>query len=499
MEAKLLIDVMHKVGPIDDRLYGSFIEHLGRAVYGGIYQPGQGTADDEGFRRDVLDLVRDLRVPIVRYPGGNFVSAYDWEDGVGPRDKRPTRLDLAWKTVETNEMGLNEFARWAKKADSDVMMALNLGTRGLEAAKNLVEYCNHPGGTYWSDLRRSHGIADPYGFKVWCLGNEMDGPWQTGHKTADEYGRLAAECARAIRQFDDSLELVACGSSTGEMPTFPDWEAAVLDHTYEFVDYISLHTYFKNLDDDLPSFLAKSVGMDNFIRTVVGTADYVKAKKRSKKTMMLSFDEWNVWYHSEEADSKQEPWTVSPPLLEDLYNFEDALVTGCMINSLIRNADRVKMACLAQLVNVIAPIMTSDTGCWPQATYWPFYYASRYGRGVSLGVECDSPAYEDPDLGAIPYLDVTATHDEEAGRAVLFIVNRSMDEPVDIDVRLGGFSAKGIEKQVLMTSEDPKAVNDEAYPNRVRAVNTDIFRLAGERISGALPPLSWSMVSVALR
>jgi len=498
MEAKLLIDSMNRIGKIDDRLYGSFIEHLGRAVYGGIYQPGHPEADKDGFRHDVLKLVRELDVPIVRYPGGNFVSAYNWEDGIGPRDQRPSRLDLAWKTVETNEVGLNEFHKWAQKAETEVMMAVNLGTRGIDAARNLLEYCNHPGGTYWSDLRKMHGAADPYNYKVWCLGNEMDGPWQTGHKTAEEYGRLAAECARAMRQFDSSLELVACGSSNSAMPTFPNWEATVLDQTYEYVDYISLHTYYKNLDDNRPSFLAKSVEMDNFIQTVISTADYVKAKKRSDKTMMLSFDEWNVWYHSEEADRKQTPWTVAPPLLEDIYNFEDALVVGCMINSLIRHADRVKMACLAQLVNVIAPIMTSDTGAWAQTIYWPFYYASRYGRGSSLNVSLDVASYEDKDAGQVPYLDVTATWDEEGKTVTLFMVNRHEKEKLNLNLRLGGFKAKSVLEQVMLRSDDMKAVNSEKQPDRVKPENAKLLTLEGDKLSGALPPLTWAMVRLSL-
>ena len=218
--AKITIDPNFRIGEVDPRLYGSFIEHLGRAVYGGIYEPEHPTADDMGFRQDVLDLVRELGVPIIRYPGGNFVSGYDWEDGVGPVEERPRRLDLAWKTVETNRVGTNEFAAWAKRAGAEPMIAVNLGTRGTDAARNLVEYCNHPGGSYWSDLRRSHGAEEPHAVGVWCLGNEMDGPWQIGHKTAAEYGRLAVETAKAMKWVDPSIELVACGSSKAAMPTF---------------------------------------------------------------------------------------------------------------------------------------------------------------------------------------------------------------------------------------------------------------------------------------
>src|SRR5581483_4871564 len=271
----------NRIGEIDPRIYGSFIEHLGRAVYNGIYEPEHPTADEDGFRRDVLDFVRELRVPIVRYPGGNFVSGYNWEDGVGPRDQRPRRLDLAWRSLETNAVGVNEFAAWARKANSEVMMAVNFGTRGIDAAREFVEYCNHRGGTKWSDLRISHGIREPHRFQLWNLGNEMDGPWQVGAKTADEYGRLACETAKVMKAVDESIELVACGSSARTMDTFPQWEATVLDHCYERVDYISLHQYFGNRTGDTRHFLAESVGMEDFIKTVAATCDFIKAKKRS--------------------------------------------------------------------------------------------------------------------------------------------------------------------------------------------------------------------------
>ena len=329
--AKLTVEKDFKIAEIDKRIYGSFIEHLGRAVYGGIWQPGHKTADEDGFRQDVLDLVRELNVPIVRYPGGNFVSNFYWEDSVGPVEERPSRLELAWRSTEPNRIGINEFAAWCKKAGTEVMQAVNLGTRGIEAACNLLEYCNHPSGTKYSDLRIAHGVKDPHNIKVWCLGNEMDGPWQTGHKTAAEYGHLADETAKAMKQIDPSIELVLCGSSNTGMPTFPEWESTALDWAYNSVDYISLHQYYGNRFNDTANFLAQSDDMDHFIKTVVATCDYVKARKRAKKNINLSFDEWNVWFHANEADDdtmQNRPWQIAPHLLEDHYDFEDALLVG---------------------------------------------------------------------------------------------------------------------------------------------------------------------------
>ena len=385
---KMVVDKDFRIFEIDKRVYGSFIEHLGRAVYEGIYQPEHMTADKDGFRKDVLELVKELNVPIIRYPGGNFVSSYNWEDGVGPVNERPKRLELAWRSLETNEVGLNEFAKWSEKAGSDIMMAVNLGTRGVADACNLLEYCNHESGTKFSDLRIKHGVRKPHDIKTWCLGNEMDGPWQLGSKTPEEYGRIAYETAKAMKLIDPSIELVSCGSSSTGMPTFPAWEATTLEHTYEHVDYISLHQYFGNAEKDSNNFLAKSMETEHFIKTVIATCDYVKAKKRGKKNINLSFDEWNVWYHSNEADHniiKREPWQKAPALLEDIYNFEDALLVGLMLITFMKHADRVKMACLAQLVNVIAPIMTEVNGpAWKQTIYYPYLHASKYGRGIAL-------------------------------------------------------------------------------------------------------------------
>ena len=357
MKAKLILDRDFAIGEIDPRLYGSFIEHLGRAVYGGIYEPGHPTADENGFRRDVIDMVRRLRVPVVRDPGGNFVSGFNWEDSVGPRESRPKRLDLAWFTTETNEVGLHEFARWAREAQSEVMYAVNLGTRGPDAARNIVEYANHPGGSFYSDMRIRNGEKDPLGIRLWCLGNEMDGPWQMGHKTAQEYGRVACEAGKMMKWVDPTIELVACGSSAYDMPTFGGWEYGMLEECYDQIDYVSLHRYYGNRTNRTPDFLARSMDLDDFISTVVSICDAVRGKKHAKKRVHLSFDEWNVWYHSNEQDQeiwKRDKWNRALPLLEDVYNFEDALLVGAMLITFLRHADRVKIACMAQLVNVIA-------------------------------------------------------------------------------------------------------------------------------------------------
>lgn len=491
MKAKLHLDKEFTVGEVDPRLFSSFIEHLGRAVYGGIYEPGHPQANPQGFRKDVLQLIRELSVPVVRYPGGNFVSSFNWEDSVGPVGQRPRRLDLAWRAVEPNLFGLNEFMAWTKEAGTTAMMALNLGTRGIEHASNLVEYCNHPGGSYWSDLRRSHGVKDPHNIKLWCLGNELDGPWQVGQKTPDEYGRLAYETAKALKLFDPSLELVAVGSSNRRMPLFPQWEATVLEHAYDKVDYISLHEYYNNAADDLPTFLANSLGMDQFIDTVVATCDFVQAKKRSKKKVHLSFDEWNVWFHSHEQDKKLESWTVGPAQLEDVYTFEDALVVGTLLNSLLRHSDRVKIACMAQLVNVIAPIMTRNAGpAWRQTIYWPLYHASKFGRGTSMTVKVEVPCYDNKTFGDVPWVDASAVLAED-GSLTVFAVNRSPDQAIVFEPRFAGLEHLKLKAHTVLHHDDVKAINDEAHPNNVAPVEAKV----GAEV--ALPALSWNVLRFA--
>jgi len=494
MKAKMILEKDFQIGEVDQRIYGSFIEHLGRAVYGGIYEPEHPDADEQGFRRDVLELVKELQVPIVRYPGGNFVSGYNWEDGIGDRKNRPRRLELAWRTIETNQVGVNEFVDWTNKAGSEPMMAVNLGTRGIDAARNLVEYCNHPSGTYWSDLRRTHGYKEPHGIKVWCLGNEMDGPWQIGHRTADEYGRIALEAAKVMKWVDPRIELVACGSSNSGMRTFPQWEAAVLDHCYDYVDYISLHTYYGNHDDDTPSFLASSLDMDQFIKTVIATCDYVKAKKRSKKTMKLSFDEWNVWFHSQSADRQLEPWQIAPPQLEDIYTHEDAIVVGSLLICLLRHCHRVKIACMAQLVNVIAPIMTENAGAaWRQTIFYPFMHASVYGRGTVLQPLVDSPKYDSKRFAAVPYVEAVAV-DNTDDFLTIFAVNRHLEEEIKLEMDIRGFGNLREVEHLVLTHHDCKAANTADNPNNVVPQAVGKTTVNSNQAISVLAPLSWNVI-----
>lgn len=497
-QAKMVVDKAFSISKIDKRIYGSFIEHLGRAVYDGIYQPGHPLSNADGFRKDVIDLVKELDVPIVRYPGGNFVSNFYWEDSVGPVEERPHRLELAWRSLEKNEVGLHEFKKWADAANSEVMMAVNLGTRGITDACNLLEYCNHPGGTKYSDLRIKHGQKGPYGFKTWCLGNEMDGPWQIGHKTMDEYGRLAEETAKAMKLIDPSIEFVVCGSSNKDMPTFALWEDHVLSHTYDYVDYLSLHTYYGNRSDDSNDFLAKSDDMDEFIHTIIATCDYVKAKKRSKKNMYLSFDEWNVWYHSNAADNditENHPWQIAPPLLEDIYNFEDALLVGLMLIVLIRHSDRVKVACLAQLINVIAPIMTDPNGggSWKQTIFYPFMHASKYGRGVALQPVISSTEHETSGHGSITDVEAVAVYNEEKEEVTIFAVNRNLKEDIVLNTDVRSFEGYRVAEHIVLESDDLKVVNAFGQEN-VKPKTTQQTTMDNGELTSMLHKASWNVI-----
>jgi alpha-N-arabinofuranosidase len=491
---------------LDRRLLGSFLEHLGRAVYTGVYQPGSALADEHGFRRDVMAAVKDLGVPIIRYPGGNFVSGYHWLDGVGPKDQRPTVLDRAWNTLETNQFGTNEFMDWCRLVGTEPLLGFNLGTGSPEMAVALVEYCNVDRGTKWSDLRRSHGYAEPHNVRYWCLGNEMDGPWQMGHMPAREYGRKARDTARQIRKIDPGLQLIACGSSNTILPTYLTWDREVLEECYDQVDGISLHNYYGNTEQltggSTERYLAMNLDMERQIQEIAAVCDYVQGTLRSPRKLWLSFDEWNVWYRARGgrfADGQRE---FAPHLLEEVYNLEDALLVGGFLNSLLRRSDRVRVACLAQIINVIAPLVTNDETVLRQSIYYPYAWALQYasGRVLDLLVESDTYPIAADGLRAdfarddeVPYLDITATVDDERSQAAVFVLNRDLGSSREVVLDWQDPEPKRVLACQTLTGKDLKAANSFEDPNRVTPQKLDAPG-AARRMTLEVPPASYTVL-----
>lgn len=501
-KTKITVNRKFQKSQIDARIYSSFVEHMGRVVYTGIYEPDHATADEHGFREDVLEKVREMGVTLVRYPGGNFVSNYDWQDGIGDKKKRPKRLELAWRSIETNEVGINEFMDWAKKAGVEPICAVNLGTRGIENAASLLEYCNMPEGTMYSDLRSSHGVHEPYGIKLWCLGNEMDGDWQIGHKLAEEYGRIAQETAKVMKLLDSSIELVACGSAKSDMPTYPEWEATVLDYAYDYIDYLALHQYYGGQELGTADFLAQSADLDNYISTVSGVCDYIKAKKRSDKTMYISVDEWGVWAPEGKVahpEASQAPWQVAPHLSEQVYTMEDALLFASMLMSFQRHSDRVKVACQSLLTNISAAIMTEKGGeVWVQPIFYPFSYASKYGRGTVLEEVTEGPVYDCKTAKQVPFVDSVTIYNKERSEIVIFAVCRCQEEGMELCAQLQGYELHGVIEHVVLTSKDRKDTNLEDH-ERVKPHTQEDVTIHNNIVNVPLPCLSWNMIRVRVK
>lgn len=498
-KARIILDSDFAISELDRRLFGSFVEHLGRCVYTGIFEPGHPTADKNGFRGDVLELTRELGTTIIRYPGGNFLSGYNWEDGVGPIDKRPVRLDLAWLSTETNRFGTNEFMEWCRAAGTEPMFGVNLGTRGADEAREFVEYCNHMSGTYFSDLRAAHGYPEPHAVKFWCVGNEMDGPWQICQKTATEYGRAAKEAAKVMKWVDPSIQLAACGSSHRAMPTFGAWEYEVMEHTFEEADFLSLHMYYQNPLNDVGEFLANIEIMDRFIKEAVSVCDAVAAKRRSQKRMMLSFDEWNVWYKARtDADLSQPGWPAAPRLIEEIYDLQDALMVGGALITLLNNSNRVKAACLAQLVNVIGAIFTEPGGpAWRQTIFHPFKLAAQYAHGRVLQTNIESAQFETKTAGTIDRVIASAVHDANRQKVTLFVLNRDTADSLDLSVDLRAFPAITKCEAVEIAGPDLLATNTAQKPDAVQPSGHQEFSIQPDRLTTRLRPLSWNVLSLS--
>ena len=491
------IDTRRTQPALDRNLFGSFLEHLGRAIYEGIYEPNSKFADANGYRKDILEEIRKINVPIIRYPGGNFVSGYHWLDGVGPKQDRPKVFEKAWNSVESNQFGINEFLAWCKLAGTTPLLGLNFGTGTAESAAALVEYCNVEKGTKWSDLRRKHGVAEPYHVKNWCLGNEMDGPWQIGHMSAAEYGEKAADAARQMRYVDPSLNLIACGSSNNSMPTYLQWDHDVLEQCYEYVDAISLHRYYDNSSEtggDSTKFLALNLNMDRQISEVAAVCDYVRGRKHSAKKLWLSFDEWNVWYRARSGAAVDGARQEAPHLLEEIYNLEDALLVGGLLNTLIRNSARVRIGCLAQLVNVIAPIMTNANGLYRQTIFYPYSWALQYAQGAALDILLESPpSYEVQGMGQIPYLDVAGTYNQTEGSMSLLVLNRDLSNAQQFEINWEDKTPGRLLASFVLTGNDLKAVNGFDAPQKVAPHVADKPSTSGNRSKFEVPPRSYSV------
>ncbi|MBP5402064.1 MAG: alpha-N-arabinofuranosidase [Treponema sp.] len=501
MKTKVSVVKEFTIGKSEDSLFSSFIEQLGRAVYTGIYEPEHPESDELGFRKDVIKFVKDLGVNLVRYPGGNFVSGYDWKDGIGPKDKRPVRLDRAWKTIETNQVGIDDFYDWTLKSGTQILGAVNMGTGTVQDAGDLVEYCNYPGGTYWSDLRRKNGHEKPYAIKTWCVGNEMDGPWQICHLDAHEYGKKALEAIKMMKWTDDTIKCVVCGSAASTMPTYPEWDRIVLEHTYDMADYISIHRYFENFGND-DDFLASFYDMEQFIKTSIATCDYVKAVKRSNRTMMLSFDEWNIWYQKNQTPHD---WVKAPRLLEDNYSLLDALAFGGMVITLLNHSDRIKIACLAQLVNVIAPISTEPGGgSFVQTIYYPFKDMCQFGRGTVLQPVVKTQNKITDAYGEVPAVIFSVIYNEEKNTVTVFALNTSKDEDSETEIDLASFENTKLSFWSVLCGTDLNAKNSLSKPDNVKPqiLDDDVLSKV-EQNKGVykiqLKKASWNVLSFTIQ
>ena len=507
--ARVVAQAARSVADMDRRLLGAFLEHLGRAIYTGVYEPGSKLADANGFRKDVMAEVKGLGVPIMRYPGGNFVSGYNWLDGVGPRDKRPTVLERAWNSLETNQFGTNDFMDWCKLVGTEPLLGFNLGTGTPEQAVAYVEYCNVDKGTRWSDLRREHGYEAPHNVKYWCLGNEMDGPWQMGHMTAREYGRKARDSARQIRVVDPTTQLIACGSSNTILPTYLVWDREVLEECYDQVDGISLHNYYGNTPalsgNDSSRYLAMNLDMERQIQEIAAVCDYVRGVQKSRKRLWLSFDEWNVWYRARGGTFANGQRKFAPPLLEEVYNLEDALLVGGFVNTLLRQAERVRVGCLAQIVNVIAPLVTNQTSVLRQSIYYPYAWSLKYARGRVLDLLVQSETYPikaaglRPDFArddAVPYVDVAATLDAPSGQLALFMLNRDLQGERELVLDCRDFTPTRVLATETLTGADLKAANSFDQPTLVAPRPLEAPR-PGSTMTFKLPPRSYSVAHIA--
>ncbi len=493
----VILDRAYRIAEVDPRIFGGFLEHLGRGVYEGVYQPGAASADENGFRQDVLGALRGLNMTAIRYPGGNFASGYHWMDGIGPKQQRSTVRELAWQSIEPNQFGTDEFIQLSRQMGWMPMLTVNLGTGTPEEARNWVEYCNSPAGTRYADLRCRNGSQVPHQVNLWFLGNELDGPWQLGHIPAEEYAILAQQAAKMMKDTDPQIETIACGSSTMSGSTYMEWDRTVLEYIGGQADYISLHRYIDNRSGNTADFLAATNSIDRRIEDMEAVCRIVQAKTRSKKRHALCFDEWNVWYRSMVPEDMNGRGKFAPHLLEEHYNLEDALMVAGFLNSFIRHADSVKIANLAQIVNVIAPIITRGDQLLRQSIYYPFAMFASRKQGVAIQPVVVGPAYESPSYGSAAYIDASAI----LGEGVLhtFLVNRNLHETAEVEVDHAGGWIEGTASAEVVSGPHPQARNTFEDPGLIRADRLQTVHVHRGKAKVILPPLSAAAVTFQVK
>jgi alpha-N-arabinofuranosidase len=492
--ARVTLDNERVVGPISPLLFGGFAEHMGRCVYGGLYDTQSPQADERGFRRDVQAALREMNLTILRYPGGNFLSGYNWRDGVGPKAQRPRRRDLAWQSIETNQFGTDEFIAYCRSIAVAPMLGVNLGTGTIEEAGALVEYCNAPVGSANADLRAANGNAEPFGVRYWCLGNEMDGPWQIGHLDANAYAIKAREAAKIMRWHDPSIKLILCGSSSTNMPTYPEWDRQVLELCWEKVDYLALHYYAENHENDTASYLASAAQFEDQVDTLAALLRFMQGRLRSRHRVKLSWDEWNVWYKDRSTSGG---WQEAPPLIEEIYNLEDALVVAQWLNVFLRRCDVLEIACLAQVVNTIGPLTTRGPELLRQTIFYPFVLVAQNATGVALDPLVSAPQLETHRYGPQPLLDVAASYDEASQRGAVFLVNRSQAEPLTTTIRWQGAAPQQVLTATQISGDDPKQINSFDRPDAVVPRSIAVPRIEHSQLTIELPPLSFTVLTTS--
>lgn len=499
-KVKIIVHRDFQVGNISKMLYGQYFEPLGRCLYEGMYDPKHPQADADGFRGDIRKLAKEMGITCYRYPGGNMSSSYRWEDGVGPRDKRPVRMELAWRSIEDNVLGTDECAAWVESVGAESIMTVNMGTRNIEAACDLLEYCNYEGKTALSDYRRKNGRKEPYNIRYWCLGNELDGPWQIGQKRISDYAWLCRETAKAMKRMDPDLCLIAAGSSSMTMETYPEWDREVLETGYEFLDGISIHAYLNRKDDFTTAhYLAQIQALEEYLKTIEAACQIAKAKNRSEKDVFISIDEWNVQRYEMvvEKDDYHPNWDVHPPILEQIYTMEDAILLGLELLTFIKHCRNVKIACMSLLVNALAPIVSRTGGvCWRQTTFYPFAHCAKYAQGILLDTKVFSEAYEDEEFGRIPFVDAIMTMQED--EAAVFVVNKDVEETAELSVLLEGFGGYEVLEEIEMAHPDPFASNSEENPEYVKPRRVNRAVLTENGIELTIRPLSWNVIRLKI-